>query len=398
MVLIGFSKHKFTEVFELSTFVNIKQLNEVVNKTVQAIEDGKNEIFEISEKARNDVSSIEEELLEIKERLKVIIAEVDQFEIKEKASRKKLLDVSKNFNTYSEADIKKAYDTAKDLQIYLSLKRQEEKELFKERTKLEIRLKDSWDVMKNAEKLTSKVGMALNLLKSGLSDQIDDMLAKQDMGLKIIKAQEAERKRVSREIHDGPAQTMANIVIKSDYIERIIDHDLTEAKNEIKSLKEVVRDSLKNIRKIIYDLMPMSLTDLGLVPTIQRMVTDIEADIGCSAELVVNGEIKKLAPLVELTVFRIIQESMNNVRKHSKAGKVNVTIDIFNDKIALSVKDDGVGFNDEILMNNLSDESGYGLYSMRERADLLSGEFHLKTNIGQGTLISAVIPILEGED
>ncbi len=76
---------------------------------------------------------------------------------------------------------------------------------------------------------------------------------------------------------------MANIVIKSDYIERIIDHDMDEAKNEIHSLKEVVRDSLKNIRKIIYDLLPMSLSDLGLVPTIQRLVNDLEKDSGIKA-------------------------------------------------------------------------------------------------------------------
>lgn len=382
----------------LSTFVNIKQLNVVVDKTVQAIEDGKNEIFEISERARSDVRSIEEELAAIQERLKVIIADVDTLEIKEKTSRKKLLDVSKHFDTYKETDIKRAYDTAKDLQIQLSLKRQEEKELFKERTRLEIRLKDSWDVLKSAEKLTSKVGMAMELLKSGISGQIEDMIMKQDMGLRIIKAQEAERKRVSREIHDGPAQTMANIVIKSDYIERIIDHDKDEAKNEIHSLKEVVRESLKNIRKIIYDLMPMSLSDLGLVPTVQRLVNDLEQDSGVKTRFEVNEAGDKRSPLVDLTVFRIIQESLTNIRKHADAKSVHIELDIDDEKIEISVKDDGIGFDIDEVAANEDDESGYGLYSMRERVDLLKGEFLLDTGIGAGTKIKAIIPLLEGED
>lgn len=381
----------------MSTIVNIKQLNEVVDKTVQAIEDGKNEIFEISERARSDVRSIEEELAEIQERLKVVIADVDKLEIQEKTSRKKLLDVSKHFDTYEETDIKRAYDTAKDLQIQLSLKRQEEKELFKERTRLEIRLKDSWDVLKSAEKLTSKVGMAMELLKSGISGQIEDMMMKQDMGLRIIKAQEAERKRVSREIHDGPAQTMANIVIKSDYIERIIDHDMNEAKDEIHSLKEVVRESLKNIRKIIYDLMPMSLSDLGLVPTIQRLINDLENDSGIKTHFSVNDSDEKRSPLVDLTIFRIIQESLTNIRKHANAESVQIDLDIDSERIEILVKDDGVGFNADEVAANEDDDSGYGLYSMRERVDLLKGEFELNTGVGAGTKIKAIIPLLEGE-
>ena len=385
------------EVCGLSTIVNIKQLNDVVDKTVQAIEDGKNEIFEISERARTDVKTIEDELVEIQNKLKIIIADVDQLEIKEKTSRKKLLDVSKHFDTYNEKDIKKAYDTAKDLQIQLSLKRQEEKELFKERTRLEIRLKDSWDVLKNAENLTSKVGMALGLLRSGISGQLEDIMVKQDMGLRIIKAQEAERKRVSREIHDGPAQTMANIVIKSDYIERIIDHDMNEAKNEIHSLKEVVRDSLKNIRKIIYDLLPMSLSDLGLVPTIQRLVNDLEKDSGIKAAFKVKDSGHKLEPLVNLTVFRIIQECLTNIRKHADATQVQIKLEIDPDRIQIFVKDDGVGFNLDDISQNEDDDSGYGLYSMRERVDLLRGEFNLDTGKGAGTKIKAIIPLLEGE-
>lgn len=227
----------------MSPYANIKQLNEVVEKTALAIEEGKREIFDISEKAEADCRTVEAELVEIGAKARLVIKEVDELELKEKLSRVKLSNVSRNFNDFTEADIRKAYDAAKDLQVLLSLKRQEEKDLFKERTRLEMRLKDAREVLKKAESLTSKVTMAISLLRTGFTEQMEDLKQKQDMGLRIIEAQEAERKRVSRDIHDGPAQVMANVVLKAEYCERIIDEDIEGTKQELQGLKETVRES-----------------------------------------------------------------------------------------------------------------------------------------------------------
>lgn len=382
----------------MNTYVNIKQLNEVVEKTAQAIEDGKREIFDISEKASSDCLTIEQELAQISERAKVVIAEVDDLEIKEKMSRVRLLNVSKNFNDFTENDIKKAYDTAKNLQVSLSLKRQEEKDLFKERTRLEIRLKDSHEVLKKAESLTSKVSMAISLLRAGFSEHMGDIKQKQDMGLRIIEAQEAERRRVSRDIHDGPAQVMANVVLKAEYCEKIIDEDITGTKVELQSLKETVRDSLRDIRKIIYDLLPMSLADLGLIPTIDKLIRDFEKETGIGVEFKSEQQnLDILKPLIELTVFRIVQESLNNIRKHACADKVSVSIVLRKEEAELHIRDDGKGFDTAVLSTNQEQDRGYGIYSMQERVDLLRGTLVIDTAKGKGTAIHVIIPLSEEE-
>lgn len=382
----------------MNTYVNLKQINEVVEKTVQAIEEGKNDLFEISEKARNDCRTLEQELVVIHGQIQKAIEEVDSLELKEKLGRVKLLNVSKNFNDFSEADIKQAYDTAKDLQILLTLKRQEEKALFKERSRLEIRLKDSAEVLKKSEALTSKVGMALTLLKSGISGQIEDLKHKQDMGLRIIEAQEAERKRVSRDIHDGPAQAMANAVLKADYCERVIDANPDGARTELRSLREEVRDSLRDIRKIIYDLMPMSLADLGLIPTLERLARDTESDLGIPVLLTVDADsTQPVDSLVELTVFRIMQESLTNIRKHARAKNVTVFLAIRNEEIEMKIQDDGIGFDPGKIRECRTAEGGYGLYSMQERVELLDGSIVLDAAPGKGSLIHVIIPLVDKE-
>lgn len=377
----------------MNTYANIMQLNEVVEKTAQAIEEGKREIFDISEKAATDCRVLEQELSEISAKAQAVIKEVDELEIKEKMSRVRLLNVSKNFNDFTEMDIKKAYEYAKDLQVKLSLKRQEEKDLFKERTKLEIRLKDSIDVLRKAESLTSKVNMAINLLRTGFTEQMEDLKQKQDMGLRIIEAQEAERKRVSRDIHDGPAQVMANVVLKAEYCEKIIDEDVPGTKQELQSLKETVRESLRDIRKIIYDLLPMSLADLGLVPTLEKLVRDFEKETGIRVEFKAEQQSPKvLKQLVEVTLFRIVQEGLNNIRKHARANQAQIRIALRQEESELWIADNGTGFDSSILTAGREPDRGYGLYSMLERVDLLRGSIIVDTAPGKGTKIHVIIP------
>lgn len=381
--------------------VDIKVLNNVVEKTIQAIESGKKEIFEISEKARDDCKEIEEQLLALQGKISHVITEVDKLETLEKNSRKQLLIVSKNFKTYSEEDIKKAYEQANSLQIKLSLKRQEEKELINQRMNLEMRLKKSKEVVERSEALASKVGVALGYLSGnlqGVFEQLENIQYRQSMGIKIIKAQEQERQRVSREIHDGPAQTMANIVLKAELCDRLIEMDIDKAKNELHLLKEIVRDSLKDIRKIIYDLMPMSLDDLGLIPTIQRLILNFQTETNINIEFTSDKENEINESIIQLTIFRIIQEGLNNIKKHSKAKNANIRLSVGETRIHLKIIDDGIGFDVDEKIDSLDNKSGFGLYNIRERIDLLNGKFEISSKINKGTKIDVMIPLCEEEE
>ncbi len=377
-------------------------MNEILEKTLEAINDGKEEIFNISEKVRQESESIKKELESMQCKMKNIIREVDSLEMKEKSSRKRLLIVSRDFEKYSEQDIKNAYEEANNYRIKLILKREEEKNLLEKRRDLEIRLKNAKEVVKNAEKLVGKVGVAMDYLSGNLSDimgTIDDMNRKQYLGIKIIEAQEEERQRVARDIHDGPAQSMANVVLKAELCEKLMKIDVDKARNELKFMKTIVRNSLRDIRKIIYDLRPMSLDDLGLIPTVKRYVSTFVEDTGINTQVKVLENKKKISSIIQIASFRILQESLNNIRKHSKATDVLIKIEVSNENLNIVIKDNGVGFNKDKKIEDTSPESnGFGLIGMKERAELLNGRVEVSSAIGEGTKILIIIPLERKDD
>lgn len=380
--------------------MKIDRLNEIIKNTVDVIEKSKNEIFDIAEGARNECHLVEEELNLIRGQTLEVIRMVDELKIQEKESRHRLMIVSKNIKEFNEEDIRKAYDRAKDLQIQCIMKQTEEQQLIQKRNELERRHKLAKETAIKAESLVSKVGVAMGYLSGGLKDlteELEDIREKQTLGIKIIRAQEEERKRVAREIHDGPAQLMANLVIKSELCEKLVDKNPDQVKLELDSLKELARVSLKDIRKIIYDLRPMSLDDLGLIPTVQRFITNYIDETKQNVEMVVFGETAPLSPIVELAAFRLIQEALNNVRKHAAATDIKVKLEFKEDSIKIVISDDGKGF-DKGNVKSKDIDGGYGLLSMKERVELLNGKLEVISTPGKGTKVFASIPLQINEE
>ena len=231
-----------------------------------------------------------------------------------------------------------------------------------------------------------------------MSIQIEDIQQRQLFGLRIIKAQEEERQRIARDIHDGPAQSMLNVVIKADICERLIDINVEKAREELRNLKKLVRYSLQDIRKIIYKLRPMSLDDLGLLPTLQKFLLTFQEESGIAISFKTRGTISNMKSEVSLTIFRIVQEAISNVNKHANAQNVAVNLEFLEDQIRLYIYDDGQGFRIEDLKEAGKDiNSGFGLYSMKERVELLSGEFCVNSELGKGTRLYIAIPLAKEE-
>ncbi|WP_016696480.1 sensor histidine kinase, partial [Rhodococcus rhodochrous] len=156
---------------------------------------------------------------------------------------------------------------ANRIQVELSIYREREDNLKKRRNDLERQLRTLEETIERAEKLVTQMGVVLGYLTGDLSkvgEALEEAKQHQLMGLKVIQAQEEERKRVAREIHDGPAQSMANVVLRSEIVEKMLKNErILEAQMELHELKEMVRLSLADVRRIIFDLRPMALDDLG---------------------------------------------------------------------------------------------------------------------------------------
>ena len=370
-----------------------KSLDKVINDVILSIQSGQEEIFNISESVLKECELILQEIEKFKAKVLVVIKETEKLTKEEKESRQKLFLVSKNIGEYSENDIRKAYNEAKDKQVQLLLKREEEQNLIRERNQLEIRLKKNYDIVEQAECLMSKMKSVMDFLVSDLVDlgkTISNLEDKTQIGMKIIKAQEEERRRIARDIHDGPAQNIASLVIKTEIVEKLLKRGNIHIEDELKDIKTQLRAVLKEIRGIMYDLRPISLDEVGLIPTIERMAADMSYEKNIAIEIKKISDYPIFNSLNKLIVYRIVQESLNNIIKHSGAKNVVIRMDVRQDSINGSVSDDGKGFDADSFME--AKDKSFGLSSMKERAEIAHGSITIKSVVGKGTKIMFSIP------
>lgn len=221
---------------------------------------------------------------------------------------------------------------------------------------------------------------------------------KQDVnGLKLLETQEIERKRIARELHDSTVQNLTNLVHKTELCTKLVDIDSIRAKLELQTMISTIKTTINDMRNIIYDLRPMSLEDLGLVITVKRYIKQFIDSSNCKVLLNVENEKKITSDIIDLTLFRIIQEACNNAIKHAHATVINIDL-VYNDcYIDLVIKDNGCGFDKDVQTDREfgpnKSLSGFGLSMMKERVGLLSGEFELTSKINDGTCIKVRVPI-----
>lgn len=245
-----------------------------------------------------------------------------------------------------------------------------------------------------AEAMVSQVGMVIDFISGNLKDinlKMENLQQRQQLSLQIIKAQEEERGRVARDIHDGPAQSMANVVFRMEFCEKLFDVEPERVREELRELKEVVKNNIQDVRKIIFDLRPMALDDLGVIPAVKRYIDNFRDNNLIEVDLNILGRDFRLQSALEIAIFRLIQEALNNVVKHAGASRIIVTLEMNSDFVTASVEDNGSGF----CLSGFSQSSGnhYGLISMRERIMLLDGKMDINSNPGQGTKISFCLPV-----
>ncbi len=207
----------------------------------------------------------------------------------------------------------------------------------------------------------------------------------------IIRSQEMERQRIAREIHDGPAQAIANVVLRLDIVKKVFEKNRDAVPDELRKMKEISQHALNEIRGFIFDLRPMTLQDLGLAATIKRVINSMAAHNETEINYIHEGEERELDPDLKLAIFRIAQESLSNMRKHSKAKSCWVHLKYFDDKVILIVEDDGVGYDKSKLEDSQRKYVSFGILGMRERADDIGASLDLSSEPGHGTKVTLVV-------
>ena len=397
-------------------------LKKILSSTIETIEDNKTQVFSIYETARDEVEASKKQLEDLKFQVRQTVDRVDALEKQEQQAKQKLARVSADFKNSSEERIRQCYDEVRDVQVALAVERDKEKRLREQRDKLEIRLRHLSVMLQQAEHLTLAIGSVLNYLSTQVTGavwQIEKVQKDKLVGARIIKAVEDERYRMSRELHDGPAQDLANLIFQTSICEKIVDFKPEEAKQNLQEMRQQVRDCLSSVRQVIFDMRPMALDDLGLEAALHQLVAKMATRGVVAAEYQLDGDPVRLSKYVEVAAFRIVQEALNNVAHHS--GQKNASVRVLYTKTALSilVEDQGDGFDmdefelaqaaaeaqadetDETAMDEAAgeDEAGtpretlhFGLTSMKERAKMIGAEFQVTSAPGKGTRVHLRIP------
>jgi two-component system sensor histidine kinase UhpB len=205
----------------------------------------------------------------------------------------------------------------------------------------------------------------------------------------IVIAQEDERARIARELHDETAQFLTALSLDLATLSHISQGERATWPI-IQRLQGLTRQMSQGIYRLVHDLRPAQLDDLGLVPALQYL-SDEHSHTGLKVSLSVDGPAQRLDPLVETVFFRVAQEALTNIDRHAHTDHAQLSLWFQKERVILEVKDDGVGFHNP----NNAGKAGWGLAGMRERAESVGGELHLQSEPGKGTRVEVSIPIQE---
>jgi two-component system sensor histidine kinase DegS len=374
----------------------VNEIDQVIQNAISVMEDSKVQVFEICESARKELQSLGQELEAVLQETSETIEKVDRLERDYRLARIRLTEVSRDFVRFKEMDIKSAYEKATQLQLDLTVYREKEHYLKARRDDLQKRSKNVALSIERAETIGSQMNVVLEYL-SGDLNQVTRILEsaknRQLIGLKIILAQEDERKRIAREIHDGPAQSLANLVLRTEIAERMLEtNDLDAIRSELVDLKVQIRSGLGEIRKIIFNLRPMALDDLGLVPTLRKFVQDFEENTRIRSVFDTSGKERRLSSAMEAAMFRMVQEAYSNAFKHAQPTFVSLEMSFQENMVQLLIEDNGVGFHADLIESRVKTHSHFGLIGMRERVELLQGNIDIESVVDQGTKIRIQVP------
>jgi two-component system sensor histidine kinase DegS len=375
-----------------------KKLESILHQMLNMVDSSRNDIYDIAEDCHQQCAAIKTMLEEIALETNSIIVKVDECEKLEKMARIRLRDVSQHFKSYSEMDIKKAYEKAQELQSALQELRQQEIYLRKKRDELSRQLKKFEQIADKADSYLRNTNLALRMLQGNIeriTDTLEDAHRKQQLGTWLVETLEAERRKIARELHDGPAQSLASMLIRLDLMEYLFREDVEYTSEELNSIKQMGRESLSDIRRIMFDLKPSAVQEVGLIATLKDYIHDYESKYNFEIELVIFGKEPKCALPLEIALFRLAQESITNVRKHSGVNKALLKVENTGSKVVMVIKDTGCGFDVEGVMN--SKRESYGIIGMQERAELIGGQMQIISRIGEGTQVIVEVPI-EGEE
>lgn len=335
------------------------------------------------EETRKDHEQTQRDLKEIDILIKQSAAEVERLAQRNAQSANYVKQIQNNFETLPREDIRDAYENLNNVQ----------QKLFTMRGQLEKLQSDQ----RNLERLAEFQRRLLDLTEGfgpvshKKADRAQPSERDYSSVIRVIQTEESARQSLVRKMHDGPASSLSNFILQAEICQRFFDVDPDRARAELNGLKSAANATFNYVKDFIFDLRPMMLDDLGVVPTLRRYVESFKDKMGVSVPITVTGIERRLESHIEVTVFRGVQELLNNALSHAQATQVQLSLDMGSEQVQAVVEDNGRGFNVEEIYNQSSHTIGLG--TLRERIEMLGGNLQIQSSAGQGTRAEFSIPV-----
>ncbi|MCB8928503.1 MAG: sensor histidine kinase [Ardenticatenaceae bacterium] len=333
------------------------------------------------EETQKDYEQTQRDLKEIDILIKQSAAEVERLAQRNSQVTSYTRQLQTNFETLPREDIKEAYEALNDVQ----------QRLFTMRGQLEKLQSDQRNLERLAEvqrKIMELTDGAMPLSSSGGRRRME-----QPNVIRVIQTEEAVRQGLVRKMHDSVASSISNFILQAEICQRFFDVNPDRARTELNALKSSAGSTFSNVKDFIFDLRPMMLDDLGVVPTLRRYAESFQEKNGVPVPITVTGVERRLESHIEVTVFRNVQELLQNAMNHAQATQIQIQVDMGSEQVTAVVEDNGSGFNVDDALNG--NGKTIGLSTLRERTEMLGGELNIQSNIGQGTRIEFSIPIID---
>jgi two-component system sensor histidine kinase DegS len=351
-------------------------------------EEGPQTPVQVLEQTHQEYETVEKELNEIAILVKQSSLEVEKLAKRNAQLTNKLRAMEANIDTVPRQDIKEIYTAAQEGQMRLFMMRGQVEQLQNRGENLKRFAASLQKILDISDTLLTMID------REGSSETRTRPPDEQGAGIiRIINAQENERHSLANQLHDGPAQSLTNLILQAEICERLFDSDPVRARSELTELKGAVTVTFQQVREFIFDLRPMMLDDLGLNPTLKKSLEDYEQKTGIACNLNITGQDRRMPAHTEVTIFRVIQQLLNNVKSHAQATHVQVSLRVEDGKATAVVEDDGNGFDVPQAMAASHQRKTIGLSSMMERVEMLGGQVEVDSAIGKGARIEFWLPI-----
>ncbi len=343
------------------------------------------ELRALAAEVREDLEAQERELRELGVLVKQAAAEVERLNPVRNEAAKRIREMEGNIEHYTRTEIAQSYSAHAEAQMRLFMMESQLEQLEYKRKALE----------RNRRNLLRFAGLVDQLPTAPAEPEATDepTTSLRQVLEQVVRAQEGERQRCAQAIHDGAAQSLANLVIQAQLCQRLLDTDEARARQELQGLADALGTSLQEVRRLIYDLRPLALEDLGVQASIRKYVQAAADRASVPIDFRSSGSEQRLEPWVEVALFRLVQEALSNSLRHARASRVQVALSLEEHAFRAVVEDDGVGFEPPRSSVAARQSKWLGLAAMLERAELLGGSVTIDSAPRRGARVQIAVPL-----